>query len=157
MVNTNFTPQAYQPIFLAIQGEAQSFATQFDLDFDSNATDVATIMRQWSGVVQGASRLDFTIHDVVPFNPTDAGGTGLGTTGVTAAGIQLINTMVTTINQNGNTPISFAFGIGGLGGNSLPNTQCLATGFIKKASISYSTSGVPMMVVSGSCSLTPWT
>ena len=156
MATPVFSPQSYAPIFCAINGEAQSFVKQVDLDFDSNATDVTTIMRQWSGVVQGSSRIDFTLHAVVPFAPTDAKGSGMGTTGATAAGVELINTMVTTINQNGNTPCSFAFGIGGLGGNSLPNTQVLASGFIKKASVSYSDSGVPMVVYSGSCQLQPW-
>jgi hypothetical protein len=153
-VTPMFTPQAYAPIFCAINGEAQSFVKQIDIDFDSNATDVSTIMRQWSGVVQGSARIDFTLHAVVPYAPTDSTGTGLGAIGATAAGIELINTMVTTINQVGNTPVSFAFGVGGLGGNGLPNTQVLALGFIKKAALTYSDSGVPMIVYTGSAQFT---
>jgi hypothetical protein len=153
MSNQVFTPQTYAPVFCSIQGEAQSFVTQIDLDFDSNAQDVMTIMRQWSGVSLGASKIDFTLHAVVPYAPTDAQGTGLGVKGSTAAGVELINTMITTINQNGSTPVTFVFGIGGLGGNGLPNTQCLAQGFIKKASMTYSTSGVPMIVYTGTCQL----
>jgi hypothetical protein len=151
MATQVFTPQTYAPVFVAINGEAQSFVTQLDVDFDSAASDVVTIMRQWSGVSLGASKIDFTLHAVVPYAPTDAQGTGMGTRGGTAAGIQLINTMISQINANGSTPIALVFGVGGLGGNSLPNTQVIALGFIKKAALSYSTSGVPTIVYSGTC------
>jgi hypothetical protein len=150
MANAQFTPQTYAPLFCAINGEAQSWVKEISVDFDSNAQDVETIMRQWSGVAQGASRVDFTLHQVVPYQPTDTSGTGLGALGNTAAGTDLISTMITTINQNGNTPITLKLGIGGF--NPVSNTQFLSGGFIKKASLSYSTSGVMMIVYTGTLS-----
>lgn len=157
MATPVFTPQAYQPIYTSINGEAQSFITGVEIDFESNASKVATVMRQLSGVVQGASETNFTLHQVIPFAPTDAAGSGMGVKGSTAAGQQLINTMITTINTNGSTPCAFGFGIGGLGGNGLPNTQNLFLGFILKASVSYSVSGIPMVTYVGVGQLVPWT
>jgi hypothetical protein len=148
-----FVPQAYAPIYCAINGEAQTEVHQIDLDMDSGATDVETIMRQWAGVVQGAARIDFTIRAIVPFTPTDTGGTGFGVSGATAAGIPLAQTMITTINQNQNTPCSFAFGIGGFTA-AVPNTQLVARGFIKKAVLTYSVKGTPEITYSGTAQFT---
>ena len=154
--NPTFTPQVYAPLYASINGEAQSFVTQIDLDFDANSPKVSTIMRQFSGVSQGASEINFTAHAVVPYAPTDAQGTGMNVKGSTSAGVQLIQTMITTINANGSTPIQLVVGIGGLGGNGLPDTQCLINGFITKASMSYSTSGIPMIVYSGTGQMVPF-
>lgn len=148
MANTVFVPQTYAPIYAAINGEAQTEVTQVDIQIESGSSDVETIMRQWAGVVQGSSRIDFTLHAVIPYTPTDVGGSGFGATGATAAGIPLMQTMITAMNQNSNVPCSFAFGIGGFT-SAVPNTQLLARGFIKKADISYSNKGVPMVTYSG--------
>ena len=155
MANSVFTPQVYAPIFCSIKGEAQSEVHQIEINMESNATDVKTIMRQWAGVVQGAAQIDFTLHAVIPFSATDAGtGGGLGSTGSTAGGVPLHQTMVTALNGNP-VPVQFAFGIGGFTAG-VPNTQLLANGFIKRAAISYSVNGTPEIVYSGTCAFTYW-
>ena len=63
--------------------------------------------------------------------------------------------MVTALNGNP-TPVQFAFGIGGFTG-SVPNTQLLANGFIKRAAISYSVNGTPEIVYSGTCQFSYFT
>jgi hypothetical protein len=151
-----FTPQVYAPIFCAIDQEPQSEIHQIEINMESNATDVKTIMRQWAGVVMGAAQIDFTLHAVIPFNATDAGsGGGLDSTGSSAAGVPLINTMVTAINSNPK-PVTFAFGIGGFT-QGVQSTQLIAKGFIKRAAISYSINGTPEIVYSGTAQFSFWT
>jgi hypothetical protein len=156
-----YNPQVYAPIFCSINSFPQTEVHQIDIDMESGATDVETIARQWAGVVQGAARIDFTLHMVIPFQPTDVAGTGFTNLGIEAGSLNgapvkdLINTMITAGNAN-QVPCQFAFGIGGVN-NGVTGTQLAANGFIKKAAISYSTKSTPEIVFSGTAQFTYWT
>lgn len=130
-----FTPQVYAPLYVSINDTEQTEIQSITVDMISNASDVETIMREWAGVVKGAARTECTLKGVIPYIDTDNGGVGMNAGGITAAGINIAGTMVTSQNQTSNLPVKFIISIG-----SPAVQQLVFKGFIKHISVDYSVS-----------------
>ena len=105
-------PQEYTPLYVQINGTFLSEAQSVTINRMDGGASVETFGREWAGRVKGAPKAEVSIKGVIPYFPTDQSGEGFAAQGMTAAGTQLDQTMLTSLNGNGNAPVSFIISIG---------------------------------------------
>ncbi len=112
-VTSPFTPQEYQVGYLTIDDNLMTEVESIKVNRTDGGADVATLVRDYGGRLKGAAMAHITLSGVVPYMPTDTGGSAFDSGGmVTGNGIQLDNTMLTGLNGNSNQPIKFIVSIG---------------------------------------------
>jgi hypothetical protein len=131
-VASAYTPQTYAPLFVMINGTNNTQVQSISIDQMSGSQDVETINAGWAGVVKGAERSECDLKGVLPLSDTDSGGFGFTSGGMTAGGIELAGTMITSQNQNANLPVTFVIQVGGQG-----TQQYQFRGFVKNIKTDY--------------------
>jgi hypothetical protein len=132
-----YVGQKYQPSFIAVDNNFLTEVQSITLNRVDGGETVKTIMRGWAGIVTGAAMTTGTMKGAVPYQPTDVTGPGFANQGmITGKGYQLDATMLTQMNQNGNTPLTFLIAIG------QPAAQQLVfKGFIRSVDMDYTVGG----------------
>ena len=112
-VTSPFTPQEFQILYLSIDDNLLTEVQSINVVRTDGGADVETLVREYGGRVKGSAKADITVKGVIPYKPTDTGGVGFSSGGmVTGNGVQLDQTILSSLNQNGNKPVKFIIAIG---------------------------------------------
>ncbi len=111
-----YVQQAYQVMYLTIGGNLQTEVDSIDVTTTDGGEDIKTLVRGLAGRVGGAAMTTINFSGSVPYLPTDTGGAGFDSGGMTQVGPngagQLDQTMLTNLNTNSATPVNMLLTIG---------------------------------------------
>jgi hypothetical protein len=112
-VTSPFVPQEFQVLYLKIDDNVMTEIQSINVSRTDGGADVETLVRNYGGRVKGSAMAKISVRGVIPYQPTDTGGSGFSSGGmVTGSGVQLDQTILTGLNGNGNLPVKFTIMIG---------------------------------------------
>lgn len=108
-----YVQQRYQVQYLQVDGNLMTEVDTIDITTTDGGEDIKTLVRGLAGRTGGAAMTTLSFSGSVPYLPTDTGGAGFDSGGmVSGKGVQLDQTMLTNLNQNGGQPVQFIVFIG---------------------------------------------
>lgn len=112
-MSSAYVLQRYQAMYLKIDDNLMTEVESLDVSTTDGGEDIATLVRGLAGRASGAAKATINFNGFVPYKPTDTGGAGLDSGGLTTGkGLQLDETMLTNLNKNGGLPVNFILMVG---------------------------------------------